>query len=177
MKVLKVIKKIIIGIFIAVFFCFAILMTVLLLNRNKYKVTQFGDTTLVVLNSKVSSEKYKKGDLILVDSIKVEDIQVGDELFAYQLDSEKNATIDFGTVGNVSVEQKAVEFENGSTYAMEFVVGKSSKVYSNIGLVLSVVQSQWGFLFIILVPCFLIFVYEVYALIVEIKYGDDEIRN
>ena len=177
MKVLKVIKKVIIGLFIAVFFCFAMVMTILLLNRNKYKVTQFGDTTLVVLNSKVSSEKYKKGDLILVESVKLEDIKEGDEIFAYQLDSEKNATIDFGTVGRTSIEQKAVEFENGSTYAMEFVIGSTSKVYNDLGTVLSIVQSKWGFLFIILVPCFLIFIYEVYSLIVEIKYGDEETAN
>lgn len=177
MKALKVIKKVIIGIIIAAFFCFAMIMTILLLNRNKYKVTQFGDTTLVVLNSKVSSTKYKKGDLILVDSVKLADIKEGDEIFAYQLDSEKNATIDFGIVGKTSIEQKAVEFENGATYAEEFLIGSTSKVYNDIGTVLSIVQSKWGFLFIILVPSFLIFVYEIYALIVEIKYGDEETAN
>ena len=35
-------------------------------------------------------------------------------------------------------------------------------------------ESKWGFLFIVLVPCFLIFIYEVYALIIEIKYGAEE---
>ena len=29
------------------------------------------------------------------------------------------------------------------------------------------------FLFLILVPCFLIFIYELYSLIIEIKYGDE----
>ena len=57
---------------------------------------------------------------------------------------------------------------------MEFVAGRPQKVYEGLGIFLSVVESQWGFLFIVLVPCFLIFIYEVYALIVEIKYGDEE---
>ena len=57
---------------------------------------------------------------------------------------------------------------------MDFVVGKKDKVYKNVGKYLSVIESKWGFLFIILVPCFFIFIYEIYALIVEIKYGADK---
>ena len=38
----------------------------------------------------------------------------------------------------------------------------------------SLAVSIFGFLFIVLVPSFLIFVYEVYSLIIEIKYGKDE---
>ena len=57
---------------------------------------------------------------------------------------------------------------------MEFVAGVGTKSYEKIGTALSVIESQWGFLFIVLVPCFLIFIYEVYSLIVEIKYGGEE---
>ena len=49
-----------------------------------------------------------------------------------------------------------------------------NKKYEKIGTFLSVVESKWGFLFIVLVPSFLIFIYEVYSLIIEIKYGKDE---
>ena len=53
-------------------------------------------------------------------------------------------------------------------------MGTGSKVIPNIGKILSVIESKWGFLFIILVPNFFIFIYQLYALIVRIKYDKDE---
>ena len=73
-----------------------------------------------------------------------------------------------------SPDDEAITFENGNSYSREFIAGKPTKVYNDLGGYLSVVESRWGFLFIVLVPCFLIFIYEVYALIVEIKYGAEE---
>ena len=57
---------------------------------------------------------------------------------------------------------------------MQFVAGTGEKVYNDIGFYLSIIESRWGFLFLVLVPCFLFFIYEIYALIVEIKYGAEE---
>ena len=48
---------------------------------------------------------------------------------------------------------------------------EDTTVIPKVGSVLSLLQSKWGFLFTVLVPCFLIFIYEVYSLIIEIKYG------
>ena len=55
MKVLKMVKKIIIGIVLVVFFAFTITMTVLLLNYNKFGVTQFDDTSLLIIRNGFSS--------------------------------------------------------------------------------------------------------------------------
>lgn len=173
-KVLTAIKKIIIGIIAVAFFSFVIAMTLLLLNYNKYGVTQFGNTTIILIQDDLSSDNFKKGDLVLVESKKVANIAVGDEVFAYKLDSSGAVSIDLGVVGETHAADDAISFENGSTYSMEFVAGEASKVYNKVGTYLSIVESKWGFLFIILVPSFLIFVYEFYALIIELKYGKDE---
>ena len=117
---------------------------------------------------------YKKGDLVLVESMKVEKIQVGDEIFAYRIDSKGIPMIQIGKVGEVYVKDNAIAFENGETYSMEFVAGIGIKSYEGLGTALSIIESQWGFLFIVLVPCFLIFIYELYSLIIEIKYGAEE---
>ena len=82
-------------------------------------------------------------------------------------------SIDYGKIGVKYEDDDAISFENGSVYDMEYVAGVEYKVYSGVGTFLSIVQSQIGFLFIVLVPCLLIFVYELYALIVEIKYGKE----
>lgn len=174
MKVLNKIKSIILGILGVAFFAFALSMTVLLLNYNKYGVTQFGDTSLILMKDSIATDEFKKGDLVLVKTTKIENIQKGDSLFAYSVDSKGVASVSLGKVGEVYPEDDAVSYENGSTYSMEFVIGKADKVYNDIGGYLSILESKWGFLFIVLVPGFLIFIYEVYALIVEIKYGDEE---
>lgn len=174
MKVLKMIKKILIGIVVAIYFAFVIFMTVLLLNYNKYGVTQFENKSLIIIRDEISTNNYKKGDLVIVQSKKINNIKVEDEIFTYQIAANGEVNIDLGIVGEVHEEEQAITYENGSNYSMDFVIGSAEKTYEKVGNYLSVIESKWGFLFIVLVPSFLIFIYEVYNLIVEIKYGADE---
>lgn len=177
MKIVQIIKKFIMGVLVIAFFAFAITMTVLLLNYNKYGVTHIDNTSLILIKEEISSDNYKKGDLVFVDGKKIDKINVGDELFVYHLDKSGVVSIDVGAVGEVHPDEDAISFENGATYAMEFVVGASSKVYNKVGTYLGIIESTWGFLFIVLVPSFLIFIYEIYALVIEIKYGKEEASN
>lgn len=174
-KVLNFIKTLVITILAIVFFSFAIAMTVLLLNFNQYGVTQFGDTSLLLIKEEVSTDNYKKGDLVIVEAKKISRITPGDELFVYKItENKKVVNIDVGIVGQTHPEDNEVTFVNGETYDMKFVVGKASKVYEKIGGYLAIVESKWGFLFIVLVPSFMIFIYQLYSLIIEIKYGREE---
>ncbi len=177
MKILKAIKKTIISIVVIAFFAFAITMTILLLNFNDRGVTQFGESSLVIIKGDISSEKYNKGDLVIVDFKPVRNINVGDELFVYRLENSGAVTIDVGIIGTVNVEEKNVSFEKGDAYSEEFLIGQSSKVYNKIGGYLAIVQSTVGFLFMIIIPSFLIFIYQLYALVIEIKYGKEEVAN
>lgn len=173
MKVLKVIRNIVVGILVVIFFAFAIAMTVLLLNRNKYGITEFEKTSMVLVNEEISSTKYKEGDVVLVDKRKLENIEVGDEIFVYKTEKNGGVSIDVGIIGEVYLEENAIAFENGATYSSEFIVGSAGKIYNDIGAFLSFVLSKWGFLFTILVPSLLIFIYELYAIVVEVKYGKE----
>lgn len=174
MKVLEVIRKVFLGIIGVAFFVFALIMTILLLNYNDYGVTQFGNKSLIIINDEVSNDDYDKGDLVIVENVKLEKVEVGDELFTYRVDSKGIPTIQISKVGTVYVEEEAIAFENGETYSTEFIAGEEIETYESIGTFLSIIESQWGFLFIVLVPCFLIFIYQVYSLIIEIKYGAEE---
>ncbi len=173
MKVLKVIKNIVVGILLVAFFAFAIAMTVLLLNRNKFGVTEFEKTTMIMVNDEISSDNYKKRDLVLVEKRKLEKIEIGDEIFVYKTEKNGGVSIDVGLVGEVYLDDDAVAFENGATYSSEYIVGEASKIYPDIGGYLSIILSKWGFLFIILVPSLMIFIYELYAIVVEVKYGKE----
>lgn len=173
-NIFKIIKKIIITILAIIYFSFVLAMSMLLLNYNKYGVTEFDGKSLIILKEDVNNEKYEKGDLLLIQYKDIKNIQVGDEIFVYRIRENKEVAIDFGNIGNVSIEDDAIEFENGATYAMQFAIGEVDEVYEDIGTYLSFIQSKWVFFFIIVVPCFLIFIYEIYELVVEIKYGSDE---
>lgn len=158
-----------------IFFAFVIAMTIILLNINKFGVSVIDNRSLVMIREDIASDKYVKGDLVLVKAKKIEDIKIGDEIFVYKVDKARKVTIDVGIVGGVHLEDVAISFKNGATFDMEYVIGVADEVHHNIGTYLSIVQSTWGFLFIILVPSFLIFIYQLYALVVEIKYGKDEV--
>ena len=173
-KVLQLIKSFIMGVFGLIFFAFAISMTVLLLNYNKYGLTQFGNTTFVMVTDAIASETFKKGDLVLVNSGKITDLEVGEDIFVYRIVANDKVTVEIGKVGQIYPEEDAVAFENGDIFSKEFVIGTADKVYEKVGTYLSIIESKWGFLFLVLVPCLLIFIYEIYALIVEIKYGAEE---
>ena len=174
MKVLNIIKNVIVGILLVVYFSFVIFMTVLLLNFNDYGVTEFGSTSLIIINDEISNDNYKKGDLVITKKQKIDKLQLGEDIFAYKVDAKGNVSIDLGKLGNIYPEENSISFENGSNFSMDYVAGVPTKVHPKIGTPLAIIESKWGFLFIVLVPSFLIFIYEVYSLIVEIKYGKDE---
>jgi len=174
MKVLNKIKNIFVGFLVVVFSLFALIMTLLLLNYNKYGITEFGSTSLVIISEEISNKNYQKGDLVLVEKTRYDIINVGDEIFAYSVNSQGEANVEVGIVGEKYDSEKAISYENGASFSEDYVIGKATKTYHNLGSYLSIIESKWGFLFIVLVPGFMIFLYELYALIVEIKYGDEE---
>ena len=55
-KVVKTIKSAVSFILFTIYFVFALVMTVLLLNFNDYGITQFGDKSFILVNSKISNE-------------------------------------------------------------------------------------------------------------------------
>jgi hypothetical protein len=174
MKFLRFIKKLITIIILIVFYIITISLTVYLLNYNKFGISQFGDTSLLVIGKGLTSDKYHKGDLVLVENKELKDYNEGDELFVYHLDGKGGADIVLGSIGQIHSEEKAITLQNGETYSSEFIMGTGVKTYNEYGKYLGFMSSKWGFFFLILIPNFFIFVFQLYNLIVEIKYGSDE---
>ena len=107
MKKLKIVKKVLFTIIGVAYFAFALCMTILLLNYNDYNVTQFGDTSFIILNKKVSMEGYQKGDLVLVESLELEDIKQGETIFTYKVDSNGYPQVQIGVVGEIYPEDSS----------------------------------------------------------------------
>ena len=174
MKILKGIKKVISFIFIVVFYIYALFMTLLLLNFNDYGITKFNDTSVVIISDQIANKNYKKGDVVLVEEQRLENLKVGQEIFTYRVNTKGNVEIEIGTIGEIYPKDLAISFENGEMYEDKYIIGTGYKKISKVGTVLKVLESKWGFLFAVLVPNFVIFIHQVYNLIVEIKYGDED---
>ena len=51
------------------------------------------------------------------------------------------------------------------------LIGKCSdaKIYSKLGAILRVLESKFGYLLIVILPTLILFLYEIYRVIIEIK--------
>ncbi len=168
-------KKILKNVITILYVVIAILVTVCLLSYNKFKTSQFGNTTLVIVDNNDLEPAYKKGSLALVQNSKV---NVGDEIFYY--DSFGNQiNISVAKVTNkeeLSQSQGTYTMENGKVIATDHIIGKTKDVttISSVGTVLGLLESKWGYLFLIVLPTLLAFLYEIYEIIIQIKGNKKE---
>ena len=162
--------KTVVNCIIIVYVVIAILVTMCLLSYNDKKVTQFGTKSLIIINKDDENFKYKKGDLVILDSENYEQAQEGDTLFFYNNDNVKIAKV-----------RERLDYQNGvinykvddSSFEVikEDIIGTSTneKVIGKVGGFLKFLESKWGFLFLIVFPSLLAFLHEITELISEIK--------
>ena len=168
------------SIIIILYVILAIFVTMCLLTYNQYKVSQIGDKTLVIIQEDDEKFGYKKGDLAIVGLKGYEDAKEGDTLFFYKEQGIKIAEInqknDYGDAGVIFV------IDGNYQVVHEDVIGTSNniKVIPKVGGILGLLESKWGFLFLIVFPSLLAFLREVYELIMEMsnkgengRYRDD----
>ena len=53
-------------------------------------------------------------------------------------------------------------------------LANQAKVYHGWGLVLSIFESRWGFMFLVIFPTIFAIVYEIYSIIEEARSDKDE---
>ena len=147
---------------------YVILMTSILLSKNKYGYTQFGNTTLVTISLKDERgiEGVKAGDLLIVKNSN--DIEIDDVIYYYMVYNE-NYVVQSAPVTNVESDKYSavytIEDDGPLTIASSRVLGKYHTIYHNLGKVLDVLESRLGFLFLVLLPILVIFIYQVYELV------------
>ena len=161
-------KKALGNLIIIIYIVFAIVVTMSLLTYNEYKISVIGDKSLIVIDSD-DTFKYKKGDLVIVGREGYENAEKGDILFFYQNRGVKVAEIqkkdDFGESGVIYT------IEGNFQVDQEDIIGTSNneKVISKVGTVLKILQSKWGFLFLIVFPSLIAFLKQLYEFILEIS--------
>lgn len=158
---------------VVVYLFIAVGLTICLLNYNDYKITVINDNSLLIVEDDSLKPNYNKGDLLVIKKNANDDIHVNDKIFFYN-QYEGMVVVNESVVTKtqkISDTETTFTVDNKYDVSSEYVIGKedTTKVYNNFGKVLGLLESKWGFLLIIILPISLLFIYEIYAVIMEIK--------
>ena len=179
---MKKFLKILGGIIFIPYILIVIVVTICLLNYNKYGVTEIGDYTLVTVEDEALEPTYQKGDLLVVEKKDNDSIVKDDYIFFYEQDKEtKTVIINLAKVldtRKVTDKETTFTIEGNYEYSSEYVIGamKDTKVYHTLGSVLGILESRWVFLLVIILPILFIFLYELYEFILEVKRSLKEVQ-
>ena len=178
---MKKFLKILGGIIFIPYILIVIVVTICLLNYNKYGVTELGNYTLVIVEDAALNPTNQKGDLLVVEKKDNDSILKDDYIFFYEQDKEsKTVIINLAKVLNtrkVTEKERTFTIEGNYEYSSEYVIGamKDAKVYHTIGGILGILESRWVFLLFIILPILFIFLYELYEFILEVKRSLKEV--
>lgn len=175
---MKKVIKFLIAILVVIYIVVAMGLTVCLLNYNDYNLTVIGKNTFIIVRDDELKPDFKKGDLVIVERNADAEIEAGDKVFFYN-GYENQVSVNLGDVVNnekVTETESTFTIEGNLKLSSKYIIGKAetSKVYSGIGSVLAVLESRWGFLFLIILPVLLMFIYLIYAVIMEVKNPANE---
>ncbi len=179
--------KVIGNIFKTILFAYLVICafaTFCLLKTNDKGVVEIGDTSLVVMENDVLNY-YKKGDLVIVKYPDLNSIGNGEPVLFYDTSFNKNTVTLAKVTDNKYVNEKehTFSYKNESNedkaFSSEYLIGNvngSSKM-GFVGSVLKTMTSRWGFLFLVILPFLIVFLYEVYVIVKEFKKTLKEVRE
>ena len=117
---------------------------------------------------------YRLGKKLSSDDKLVETINKGDLIYYYAVYSEKYI-IKSDVVEEVKNDDYSSLYtikddKNSFNISSTKVLGKYATTYNKLGTVLDVIESKIGFLFLVLLPIMIIFIYQIYELVIVIRY-------
>ena len=172
--VLNVLKNIGIGIWVIV----AIFVTVCLLSYNEYNVPVIGSNSLLIIDNDELEPDFKEGDLAIVKRNSDKKIEIGDKVFYYNGNKTNEFLINIGEVTDKeTVTSTETTFElHQERVSSEFVVGEvnDTKTIAHMGTFLGIFTSQWGFMFLVILPTLFALVYEIVYIVGEVKKTQKE---
>lgn len=171
---MKKVMKVLVSLIGVVYFLVAIFAIVCLLKKNDYGYPQFGKKVLFTASESLPEAKIDKGDLVVLSKPNNDEVKVNDMVFFYDTEFNKN-TLNLGTISAREVinEEETTFTVPGKSFSSEFLAGKvdGAAKYKTVGGILDILLSRWGFFLIIIVPFFVMFMIEIFAIYTELKYG------
>lgn len=169
-------KRTIGAILFVIYSIIAIAVTVLLLSFNDYNCSEIGGYTVYIVKDDALEPQYKQGSILIVKSTSDKNLQVGDELFFYKIINSSEFEFVSRTLEAKKQQGRHTIYDvtEDETYDFTYLVGKAEDaivIEGPWGTILSILESKWGYLFCIVIVSLLLFLQEVFDLVIEIKYG------
>lgn len=170
-------KKILGSILFIIYVAIVITVTVLLLSYNEYLCSEINGYTLYIVRDDSLEPDYVKGDLLVIKQASTRNINVGDHLYFYQNITNNEYYITHGELTDIVEQRGRTVYTIDGKYQFDssYLIGKEegSKVFHNLGTILGILESRWGYLFFVVIITLLLFLEELYELYMEIKYGNE----
>lgn len=167
-------KRVLGTILFVVYAIIAIAVTVLLLSYNDYNNSVIGDYTVYIVKDDSLEPEYKQGSILLIKETNDRNVQVGDEILVYKVLNSSEYEVVRTTLQAKTQQGSHILYivDNEERYSNEYFIGRvdDTIVIEGWGYVLNLLESRWGYLFCIVVVSLLLFLQEVFELVMEIKY-------
>ena len=175
-------KKIVGAVLFVVYSIIAIAVTVLLLSYNEYNISEIGGYTVYIANNDALEPEYEQGSILLIEDTSDRHVKVGDEIFIYKVINSQEYEVIIRTLASKTQQGSRIAYTTttGEIYSNDYFIGKVDDVtviQSPWGTILSILESKWGYLFCIVIVSLLLFLQEVFNLVIEIKYGSAKTNN
>ena len=156
---------------------YVFLITLFIVKRNSYGYTEIFDYQFSIVEKSNSKnlKNSKVGDLVVVR--KDSSVKVGDKIYYYGVQSHQYVVME-GVVSSIEGDKNnrlyALEGDIKTTIVSKRILGKKATFIHHFGGVLKVLESHMGFLFLVLLPIMIIFIYQIFQLFVQVKYDEVE---
>lgn len=170
-------KKILGTILFTVYVAIVIIVTVLLLSYNEYLCSEINGYTIYIVRDDSLEPYYKKGDLLVINQTSYKNINKGDRLYFYQNISNNEYYVKYGELTDVIEQGSRTVYTIDGQYQFDssYLIGKEDGTFviHNLGTILAILESRWGYLFFVVIITLLLFLEELYELYIEVKYGNE----
>lgn len=119
--------------------------------------------------SEMGKYVFNPTDENLIIITKDKNVKVDDEIYYYTVVDEKYI-ISSNKIININKEMKLYTLSDNSNITSSKIIGKSIKKIPVVGYILNSLKEKMNFLLFVLIPIFIVFVYQVYKFIVGIGY-------
>lgn len=178
MKVVKVLWHILEVIII----CYVVFITACILFRNGYGYTQFGPMTVVTVNDvNVNDfENISNGSLLLIKDSN--SFKVDDEVFYYDIRNQKYIVVSDRIV-NIEDGKYIVDGVNENNEVVQVklnnkkIIGKNYVKIGILGYLVDLLESRIGFLLLVILPIFIVFLYELIQFVIVFRTEKNSVRN
>ena len=178
---MKILLNFLKGIVISVWALVAIITTVCLISFNDYSVSEIGDYSIFIIDSERLEPTFLEDDLVIVKKVAENKYNVNDYAFFYLENPSDEVFINYGQITKIEAADHA---EDSYYFGKDIVshgkmIGPANGaiVYHNLGKVLEIFESRWGFMFLVILPTLFALVYEVFSIVEEAKEVKKEVEK